>query len=60
MQVILSQVENGAIPEAIRALRYLANHKRPGGGNEFPNSECCWMLADELENLLKKYEGIEK
>jgi hypothetical protein len=59
-EVDLERAENCAIPAAIRALRYLANHDRPGGGEQFPNSECCWMIADELEEILDKYRGVRK
>jgi hypothetical protein len=58
MQVFdLDKLENGAISEAINALEYLASNERPEGGEQFPNSECCYMIADELKRLCRRYKG---
>jgi hypothetical protein len=36
--------------QAIRALRYIGTYGRPAqGGSQFPNDECCFQIAHELE-----------
>ncbi|HBT4785541.1 TPA: hypothetical protein MB364_000843 [Klebsiella variicola subsp. variicola] len=52
--------ENGfnyCLPQAVKALRYLAEKDRPTGGNSFPNAECCHQLAGELELTLAALKG---
>lgn len=49
---------NGAIRQAQEALRFLANNDRPSGGEQFPNSACCYMIADELEITRKRYAAL--
>ena len=49
---------NGAITQAQEALRYLAEHDRPSGGEQFPNSASCHMIADELEITRKRYAAL--
>lgn len=45
---------NGCISQAAKALRYLAVNARPIGGEQFPNSACCYMIADELDGEIKR------
>ena len=47
---------NGAISQAIRALRYLAENSRPTEGERFPNSACCYQVASELERTQREFE----
>lgn len=47
---------NGAISQAVRALRYLADHDRPSNGEQFPNSASCHMVANELELTMQLFE----
>ena len=49
---------NGGILQAQRALRFLADNDRPSGGEQFPNSACCHMIADDLEITRERYEQL--
>ena len=44
---------NGVFFEADRALRFLAENKRPDGGNERYNTEHLYMIADELNAAIE-------
>jgi len=49
---------NHAITQAQKALRYLADKDRPSGGEQFPNSASCHMIADELEKTRQRYAAF--
>ena len=40
---------NGCNETSVKALRYLAEHKRPIGGSDMYNTEHLYMIARELE-----------
>lgn len=46
---------NGAFDQAVRALRFLAENDRPSGGEQFPNSAACHMIADDLARTQRAY-----
>lgn len=45
---------NGCDQTVPQALRYLANHNRPAGGQELFNAEHLFQLADEIERMASK------
>jgi hypothetical protein len=52
---------NGCHEQAIKALNYIGKHgKTAAGGSEFPNAECCFDIASDLEISLKPIKGLFK
>lgn len=45
--------DNGCDEASVAALRYLADHDRPTGGQQKYNSEHLYQIADELERSIK-------
>lgn len=46
---------NNCVNQAIEALEYLSKWgKCPSGGNDFPNTECCQQIANELRLSVKQ------
>lgn len=48
---------NGCDRQAILALRFLADNKRPCGGEQSFNSEHLFQIAEELEESVKSLES---
>lgn len=44
---------NGCDTTVPKALRYLADHDRPQGGEQWPNAECLLQMAGEIEAAVK-------
>lgn len=44
---------NGCFDAACRALRFLANHPRPAGGEDIFNAAHLFQIADEVEKALR-------